>query len=63
MKKIYFLAIILATGSSQAQTDFEDISLSNYFDGSDLSGTDDSLGIYSSTYTEGGLNLNRKSSS
>jgi|TARA_B110000259_G_C14017069_1_gene401701 hypothetical protein len=57
MKKIYFLAIILATGSSQAQTDFEDISLSTYFDGSDLSGTDDGLGTYSSTYTEGDLNF------
>ena len=57
MKKIYFLAIILATGSLQAQTDFEDISLSTYFDGSDLSGTDDGLGTYSSTYTEGDLNF------
>lgn len=58
MKKLYFLAIILATGAIQAQADFEEMSLSNYFDGSDLSGTDDGAGNYSSIYTENDLTFN-----
>ncbi len=58
MKKLYFLAIILATGATQAQADFEQISLSQYFDGSDLSGTEDSSGNYSSIYTENDLTFN-----
>jgi hypothetical protein len=58
MKKLYFLAIILATGAIQAQADFEQISLSQYFDGSDLSGTDDGSGIYSSIYTENNISFN-----
>ena len=58
MKKLYFLAIILATGAIQAQADFEEMSLSNYFDGSDLSGTDDGSDKYSSIYTENNLSFN-----
>lgn len=58
MKKIYLLVITLATGLTQAQTDFEDMSLSPYFDGSDLSGTDDGSGVYSSIYTENNLSFN-----
>jgi hypothetical protein len=58
MKKIYLFAIMLATGTTQAQTDFEDISLSTYFDGSDLSGKDDGSGNYISVYTENNLSFN-----
>ena len=46
------------TAATQAQADFEQISLSQYFDGSDLSGTEDSSGNYSSIYTENDLTFN-----
>ena len=55
MKKIYTLVITLAALITQAQTNFENISLSTYFDGSDLSGTDDGSGNYTSEYMEGDL--------
>ena len=58
MKKIYLLVIMIATGATQAQTDFDDIFLSTYFDGSDSSGTDDGSGNYLSTYAEDDLTFN-----
>ena len=57
MKKIYTLVITLAAFITQAQTNFENISLSTYFDGSDLSGTDDGSGNYTSEYMEGDLSF------
>ena len=57
MKKIYTLVITLAAFITQAQTNFENISLTTYFDGSDLSGTDDGSGNYTSEYMEGDLSF------